>query len=77
MNDARDKMIKVEKEINDFLNKYPEVTSANFPLKEYKSLNKRLIDTHIEMAAEGSGIHIEEGINWFRDQVRRLTDFIP
>jgi len=77
MTDARDKMITIENEINDFLNRYPKVTPASFPFKEYKSLNKKLSDTHIEIAAENSGIHLKEGIKWFHDQIRKLTNFIP
>lgn len=77
MINARAKMINVEKEINDFLDKNPKVTSVNFPFKEYKSLHEKIIETHIEIATKESDINIEEGNKWFRDQVRKLTDFIP
>lgn len=77
MAQVRNEMKLLENEIDDLINKYPNITANDFPLSEYKLLNIKLIAIHIKMASSGSGIHIEEGSKWFREQVAKLTNFIP
>ncbi|MBP7509471.1 MAG: hypothetical protein KA807_16790 [Prolixibacteraceae bacterium] len=77
MNNIRDKMRDFENSIKDFIKNHPNVTAASFPFKDYKSLNETLYNIHIEMSSKNSGINLEEGINWFREQIKKLTDFLP
>lgn len=74
-----DKMINLAEEIDDFIrnNVSSRKPPNKFPFNKYKDLNQRLYEMPIEMAKKGSNIVMHDGIDWFREQTKKLSEFLP
>jgi len=75
----KDKMLDLAEEIDDFIrnNESNRKPANKFPFKKYKDLNQRIYEMHVEMAKKDSNIIMSDGIEWFREQAKKLSEFLP